>query len=213
MRVSAPEFVARTDTVVVGFQTTHSVPLTPATPALTFVYNANPVFPDEAIGTAATPRPGARRTPRASSGDRRGDIDRHRVGDHSIRTSEACRSSARTRRRISRVSTAARPACRPTEPYDRRRRRWFVSSGGRNHRDPDFWGREYVQPAVPVRVGAAPVRTKERLGLLRTAPGGRATTAPPPRPRGGGVKRLHHASTYSGCCWKRPPVSAARRLE
>ena len=48
VRVSAAEFVSRSDTVVVGFQTTHNVPLTPTTPVLAFAFNANPVFPDEA---------------------------------------------------------------------------------------------------------------------------------------------------------------------
>ncbi len=74
VRVSAAEFVSRSDTVVVGFQTTHNVPLTPATPVLTFAFNANPIFPNEADRHCGEPEnrgAGATRTCSASRAGQR----------------------------------------------------------------------------------------------------------------------------------------------
>lgn len=42
VRVTAPEFIARSDQITVTFQTTHNVVLTAAAPALTFTFNPNP---------------------------------------------------------------------------------------------------------------------------------------------------------------------------
>jgi len=45
--VSASQYISRTDTVTISFQTVHDVQLTPASPGLTFTFAPNPAFPDQ----------------------------------------------------------------------------------------------------------------------------------------------------------------------
>ena len=185
VRVSAPQFVSRTDTVVVRFQTTHSVPLTPATPVLAFAFNANPVFPDEADRHCGEPDNlwcwsytnvlreygrGASLTVTSweinlvrhegglfrHTGSRRADFARFYNGATGVPADGTANGGAVV---------------------------WFASSSGGN-RDQRL-GRGRVQPVVPVRVDAASVGAGKVCGLRRAAPGGTSKTAPPPRPRGG----------------------------
>ena len=119
----------------------------------------------------------------------------------------ACSSTPSTRRPISRASTAARPACPPTERRTGGAVVWFGSSSGGTI-EIMISGDGHLQPAVPVRVDAASVGTGKTVDLRRAAPGGRSTTAPPPRPRGRAVGARRPRAT-GRLDWRR---GAARAL-
>jgi hypothetical protein len=184
VRVSAAQFVSRSDTVVVSFQTTHSVPLTPATPVLAFAINANPIFPNDAdrhCGEADTLWCWTYTNVLQESGGASLTVTGWEINlydtsgalfQHTVFTAADFPRFYNGATGVPANGTATGGAVV-----------WFGSSSGGTIEivisGVDTFNRAYRFVSVP-RLSA-----QERPQFRSTAPGGRSTTAPPPRPRGG----------------------------
>jgi hypothetical protein len=185
VRVSAAQFVSRSDSVVVGFQTTHSVPLTPATPVLAFAFNANPIFPNDAdrhCGEAENLWCWTYTNVLQESGGATLTVTGWEINlydpagalfQHTVFTAA---DFARFYNGATGVPANGTTTGGATV--------WFGSSSGGTIElvisGVDTFNRPYRFVSVP-RLSAQ----ERAVGLRRAAPGGTSTTAPRPRPRGG----------------------------